>query len=202
MPSSFFDLIWPERPDAYLSTWLKRTKATRFFPTSALDEAERYMSAMSETDDVYFGVGLFATLPAKGRGASKDVAFLPAFHMDFDIAPVGGNVHAKSKLPRSIEEVRGFLADEGVPAPTVLVNSGNGLHAYWPFDRILDLREADARSKAATDLKAFQRVIITLAKRSREWDFDNTADLARVLRWPGTLNHKSNPPKRVEMINV
>lgn len=200
MKHSFFDLLWPKKPDAFLSTWTKQSGAIRFFHTSQFAEAEHYMAAKAEHEDVYFCVGLLARRPASGRGSGKDVAYLPCMHADFDIGGGATRAHVKIALPNSLEELQDFLTESKVPQPSLFVNSGNGIHAYWFLDSPLCLLDPDAHSKASADLKRFQRAIIDLAKRYRGWDFDNTADLARVLRWPGTLNHKSTPPKLVEVI--
>ena len=45
----------------------------------------------------------------------------------------------------------------------------------------------------------FQRFIISEGEK-HGWKLDNTQDLARILRIPGTLNFKSNPPKRVTVV--
>ena len=39
-----------------------------------------------------------------------------------------------------------------------------------------------------------------LRAASRGWSLDHTHDLARVLRLPGTLNHKTNPPRMVSLL--
>ncbi len=200
MKTTFFELLWPEAPDAYVSTWLKKSGATRFFHTSQPVELQTYLADASRSDDAYFGVGLLAKPATKGRGTVADVAYISAFWMDFDIAAEDGNVHAQASLPRTVEELDEFLEDEAIFAPTMKVHSGNGLHAYWRLDQILDVRTPEARSRARVDSSNFQRAIIGTASEKRGWKLDNTADLARVLRWPGTLNHKTNPPKHVEII--
>lgn len=199
---SFFDRLWLNKPDAYLSTWLMRSGATRHFHSSELHEAETYLLEAGKVDDAYFCVGLLSHVPARGRGTAADIGFLPAFHMDFDIAARDGNVHAKSALPESFDELNAFLVEAEVPQPKLLVNSGNGIHAYWPLIEPLDVRNPSARAAVAKRSRDFQMSIIGLAKSMRGWSFDNTSDLARVLRFPGTLNHKTNPAKPVELLNA
>lgn len=199
MPDNFLDFLWPEKPDGYLSTWMKMSGAIRFFHTSQFAEAHRYMSDMAKHDDVYYTVGLLAHPAVKGRGTAKDVSHLPAVHADFDLLG-DHNVHAKSALPRSIDELKSFFVNAHIPVPTSMVNSGNGVHAYWRFKNPLTISDDASRMRTATVLKDFQKSIIKLAKDQRGWEFDNTSDLARVLRYPGTKNHKTNPPKNVEIM--
>lgn len=199
MTTNFLEKLWPEKPDAYLSTWMKSTGAVKFFHTSEFDKAYDYMLSNSQYDDVYYTVGLLSKPPAKGRGAAKDVLYLPCLHADFDLLKEQ-NVHAQHALPRDLEELREFLDEADIPEPNVMVNSGNGVHAYWLTETPFALDTDEDRKMAATTLKGFQQAIIAEAQRSRGWKFDNTGDLARVLRFPGTLNHKTNPAKRVEII--
>ncbi|MDQ6438172.1 hypothetical protein RB623_29310 [Mesorhizobium sp. LHD-90] len=198
MPS-FFNKLWPSKPDAYISTWTKNNKV-QFFHTSQADRAERYLHEQALIEDVYFGVGLLAQPPQRGRGSANDVSHLPGFFMDWDVKQPGNEAHAKTELPGSVEDVYTFMDEIGLARPSVVINSGNGIHTYYVMENALDLRDPDTRAKTATGLRQFQRAIIDQGKALRGWKLDNTADLARVLRWPGTFNHKTNPPKRVEMI--
>jgi hypothetical protein len=68
------------------------------------------------------------------------------------------------------------------PAASVLVCSGNGLHGYWPLRR--PLTPADAK-------RANRRLAHKLGADT------NACDGARVMRPPGTLNHKTPQPKPV-----
>ena len=199
MTTNFLDTLWPAKPDAYLSTWMKTSGAVKIFHTSEFERASDYMIANAKYDDVYFTVGLLSEPPTKGRGAAKDIGFLSCLHADFDLLN-DNNVHAKSALPTNSDELRGFLDELSIPTPSIMVNSGNGIHAYWLMEQPLKLDSEDARKTAAGTLKGFQQVIIAEAQRSRGWKFDNTGDLARVLRFPGTLNHKTDPAKQVEII--
>jgi len=195
---NFLRYLWPKPPEGYISTWTKRN-SIRFFRSSELDEADSYMKAIANQEDVYFTVALLKEQPARGRGSANDVAYLPCMHADFDLLN-DHNVHAKSALPKSVDELHDFLSEASIPQPSALINSGNGVHAYWHLDAPLDLREQESHKRGAAMLSDFQKTIIKLAKTRRGWDFDNTGDLARVLRYPGTKNHKTNPPKNVEVM--
>ncbi|MGV1790347.1 hypothetical protein [Rhizobium sp. A37_96] len=196
--SNFLKCLWAEPPEGYLSTWTKRNNI-RFFHSTEMEEADAYMKAIANQDDVYFTVGLLGKPPASGRGSANDVNYLPCVHADFDLFS-DQNAHAKTALPKSMDELRDFMVEVSIPQPSFMVNSGNGAHAYWLFPEPLDLRDQDRRVKAKMTLSSFQKTIIKLAKARRGWDFDNTGDLARVLRYPGTKNHKTNPPKNVEVM--
>lgn len=87
------------------------------------------------------------------------------------------------------EALRKFCEENSFPAP-VVVSSGRGLHVYWPLHEVLDT----ARWKAVAS--GFKRFCIAAGF---EIDTSVPADAARVLRMPGTLNFKTNPPAPVEI---
>jgi hypothetical protein len=87
--------------------------------------------------------------------------------------------------------VRQFCIDTGLPEPTHTVLSGGGLHVYWALDRAVDRETWQA---CAAKLKRLTKAHGLLADDSR------TADIASVLRIPGTLNFKYNPPRPVTLL--
>ena len=70
------------------------------------------------------------------------------------------------------------------PAPSMVVASGSGQHAYWSLWPPASLDEGEqANRRLAHALRADMRA----------------TDAARILRPPGTFNHKTNPPRSVEI---
>jgi hypothetical protein len=65
--------------------------------------------------------------------------------------------------------------------PDILVLSGNGIHAYWFLDPVLSLTTDNIRRFEAA-LHARQQEL--------QSGSDSTQDISRILRLPGTLNHK------------
>lgn len=79
-----------------------------------------------------------------------------------------------------------------LPEPTMLVDSGNGVHVYWRLDQPY---LADEWAETASKLK---RYCITAPLHV---DHVVTADSARILRVPGTTNWKdAENPKQVHLI--
>src|SRR5215213_1281761 len=70
------------------------------------------------------------------------------------------------------------------PAPTIVIGSGSGsnCHAYWPLTEPLTREEVE---------RANRRLAHALGADPA------SADAARILRVPGTLSHKHDPPTRV-----
>ncbi len=182
--ANFFHSLYPEQTDFWLTLWTLDDKATHWFQD--FSQAHTEALKLAKRTDVYFGVGLRRKKLTPGyRGSNRDIAVLPGLWMDIDVS---AGVHANNKLPQSTEEARELLGRFPLP-PTILIHSGYGLHGYWLFKEPLELESEAERTEASGLLQRFQFTIRETA-REHGWKLDNTSDLARVLRVPGTYNYK------------
>jgi hypothetical protein len=195
LAESFINALYGNVKRGYLSLWTVEDKKTRWFPfhdiKSLIEEAMR----LREKNNVYFGVGVRKEdLGEFKRGKNEDVLFLPGVWVEIDLK---GGVHAAGNLPTS-EDVQSIL--ETFPLePSIINNSGGGLHCYWLFEEPTQLLTKNNTQSAERMLSRFQNVFIRLA-RAKGLHIDNTADLARVLRVPGTYNLKAEPkPVKTEL---
>lgn len=99
-----------------------------------------------------------------------------AFWLDIDAGP-GKPYLTKLDAGRALTT---FIQQAKLPTPC-LVDSGNGLHVYWPLERVLTPPEWQPRAEA---LKA------ACIAHALHADPVRTADIASILRTPGTHNHK------------
>lgn len=111
-----------------------------------------------------------------------NAAKLKCFFLDLDCGE-GPNKYADQ--PTALQALKGFLKEVGLPRP-IIVNSGNGVHAYWPLTETVPMVEWKA--------VALQFKKDCLA-RGLKIDPAVPADAARVLRAVGSQNWKdpSNP---------
>jgi putative DNA primase/helicase len=72
------------------------------------------------------------------------------------------------------------------PLPSMVVNSGGGLHCYWRLAAPIDLQIEAPRAK-----QLLRGLAATLGADRR------SAEAARILRMPGSLNYKHTPPRPV-----
>lgn len=79
--------------------------------------------------------------------------------------------------PEAIERLQGFT-----PRPSLVISSGSGQHAWWALPEPLAPAWAE---------RANRRLAHALGGDMK------ATDAARILRPPGTLNHKTDPPARV-----
>jgi hypothetical protein len=70
------------------------------------------------------------------------------------------------------------------PSPSIIVDSGNGYHGYWLLNTTVAWRQAEAIMRAIAE----------------EIGADRVYDAPRILRIPGTFNHKSDPPTPVRLM--
>jgi hypothetical protein len=159
-----------------------------FFTMEQLPEADAFMRQAALHHEVYCTVAALDRHPPHGkRGDGSHIGHISAFIFDFDVLnPDNLKAHAETAIPQSIDALQAFMDDIGLPPPSALVHSGNGLHPYWFLDGAMPAHEAQ------TAHRRFQRAIIELAREKKRWKLDNTSDLARVLRYPGTWNRKRN----------
>jgi hypothetical protein len=141
----------------------------KFF--ASVKEAAMYAASAYDTRDVYVGVAV-----RRGEDGTKTgVCRISALWADLD---------AKDGYTR--ESRLKQLAD--LPYhPSVMVWTGGGWHAYW-------LLKKPAESPEELDLA--ELVMRHLAKGL---DSDPVHDLSRIMRVPGTSNHKYGKPRPVEL---
>lgn len=124
----------------------------------------------------------------KTRIRQQDALLIPAVFMDVDTHPSGINKGNKDKtIPKSPEEALSIFNALPLP-PSVTINSGHGLHAYWLLKKPIEITDNAA---ANTILKTFANAVGAYTKFT---GWDGCSELARILRIPGTHNHKAAPP--------
>lgn len=186
--AQFLGRVLPEEGYYTLVTIENGATDQRFF-----DSVPKLAKATSLLDshgyNVYYAVSSFA-----GRGSRKqdDVLATKLLALDIDC---GDNKPLKSQ-PDGIRALRAFIQNNKLPAPTLIVSSGNGLHVYWVLDRALPRAEW-------LPLASAMRAIIPRCPTSGRFLFDTsvTADSARVLRAPGTTNRKGGAEKPVQVLH-
>lgn len=139
--------------------------------------------------DVYFSMSLAAqNLGPHQRLKAEQAAGITCLWADVDFGP-----EHKKKVPPD-EATASKLLREYNLHPSLVVHSGHGYHAYWLLDEPwLFVDDTDGRN---ADRLAAAGAVEGLQTKLREhfgksgYTLDATHDLARVLRLPGTSNHK------------
>lgn len=175
--------------------WTAPDKVSRWLEARQVAEAVSISKNLTSMWDVYFNVGLQGQkLKRKQRGGNDGVIAIPGLWLDLDIK---GGAHSATNLPTQ-DEAKGFLNEFPLP-PSILVHSGGGLYPYWLFPELWIFKDRPEYDQAESMLARFKTALVALAA-SRGWKLDSTADLTRVLRLPGMLNHKYDPAATVKIL--
>ena len=130
------------------------------------------------------GVNVYVA-PASFEGYSRkavDAVALRSFFVDLDVGD-GKGYPDKALAKAGLES---FISQQELPPPVVL-DSGTGIHAYWLFED--NVAAAEWKPYA----EKFKAKCIASGLRI---DPVVTADAARIMRCPDTLNYKTDPPNR------
>jgi len=132
-------------------------------------------------NEVYFGIHPVAECgQSNTRSSNETIECVNALYADIDAKSFGGDI----ELARS-------AVDGLVPAPSAVVASGGGFHCYWFSDKTRKLKTPKIRDR----ISRLQKHWVAFVKGD-----PGVNDLARILRVPGTYNHKYTPPRLVELI--
>ena len=196
-PSKFLTELWGTAPPGKVLIWTAPPKRSYWYTQYAnLDDN---VAKLAETTNVYTGIGLAASnarVSERNRVKSNNIAAIAGLWSDIDISHP---VHKKQHLAPSIEAATEAL-DTLYYTPTLLVNSGHGLQAWWLFDQPWVFASDDQRTQAQAASQWWHHQIQHLMQKEG-WAIDATHDLARVMRLPGTFNRKDDEPVPVTVIS-
>jgi hypothetical protein len=194
---TFLDALWGRAPaGAAIQVWDKETKKTSTFPSGEPELAANWAVVKGKHTDIYVAAGLGPRVekPVKRRANANAVIGIPGLWADIDVT--GGPEAKKGAAPDRDAALK--LAHE-LLEPTIIVNSGYGLQAWWLFEEPWIFGFEAEREQAARMSAGFQAALKARAA-SAGFDIDSTFDLARLMRLPGTFNHKGSAPAPVEII--
>lgn len=179
--SSFFERVLPAEGPFTLFTGvtgsdgkLIKSQSRHWNGLKTHADVEREVQRLSMLPlNVFFAAGSYA-------GANRrDPIAKRALWLDLDGKDFEGGTE------QAMRELGQFLKATGIPRPSIYVNSGRGIHVYWALDR--DVPAAEWKTVASA-LKA------KCEELGFKADPTSTADPARILRAPGSLNRKGEVP--------
>jgi hypothetical protein len=148
-----------------------------------LDDAIKIMAAFDEGDfNTFFALGTFEGIQRKAAAC----IFMRSFFVDIDC----GEDKPYATQEDALAALTAFVDVMGIPEP-IIVKSGRGIHAYWPFT------EEVPKDIWKPYAEKFKELCLT---NDLHIDESVTADAARVLRVPGS-RHLKGEPLPVEIIH-
>lgn len=165
-------------------TLISTIKSKKMGGTHADLPWERIQRLSQEGHDLYFGLSKVAEdwAPRKygERGTAETCLPRRFVGVDFDLE-FGSHATDGIRLDDTIKAIGRFPV-----RPVAVVYSGGGLHAYY---RLAGAADAPAMAWVGDRLNGY----FGRATDVDDWDSKPTVDIARILRIPGTLNHKEEP---------
>ena len=152
--------------------------------TETIDELEPLAKKLTEQ-----GLNVFIT-PSSFKNYKREAdnaEWVKSLYLDMDVGPT----KEYSSKQEAIDSLESFINEVELPPP-VYVDSGNGIHAYWVFQQDISATEWKSYAVKFKDL---------CQQKGLKFDAQVTAELARVMRAPGTLNYKSDPPKETKVLS-
>lgn len=150
-----------------------KTKSIKQFSLKTIEECNsKVAEIVAAGNNAFFALG-------KSKSPDRNADNMEWFKSVFlDIDCKGG--HEYQSINEGITALKKFCKDVGLPKPTI-VNSGNGIHVYWPFTE--DVHRDDWIGIAS---------LLKAVAQGTGLDIDPTAttDYARVLRVDDTINTK------------
>lgn len=194
---SYFEALWPGGSPHHVGLFLLPSKASLPLPATDLPAAAREAVQASYGGENVYAAACLIDPPGAGRGLAEHARVMAGIWMDCDVA---GPAHKSANYPTAPE---GWLelAEKMDCPPSMVVDSGWGLYLWWLFIEPRVLTSPEDRQKAHRLVEGAQTAMRSLAA-SRGWELDPTADLARVLRVPGTTNWKvKEEPRPVRLLD-
>jgi hypothetical protein len=183
MRKQFYEKVLPSQ-GVYCVTEISKDKKVINRFASSLDEVETLVEEISAA-----GKNVFIALSSfSGHSRMSDyAAYCRSFFVDLDVkADKAGCYKSKAE---AVEDLDHFLTVTELPPP-IVVDSGNGIHAYWPFEEDVPIAE----------WKPYAEKFKQLCLDHMKIDPVVTADITRIMRCPETLNFKTDPPNPTSLL--
>ena len=145
----------------------------------SLDALSAYIEGKKQQHhNVFFATGTYTE-----QRLAKDTQFKKALYVDIDT----GIDKPYSTKKQAVGEVARFIKESKFLKPSIIVDSGNGVHVYWTLDKPVALDTWVALANALESMCEQHHLLV---------DSKVTTDAARILRVPGTVNYKNTDDPR------
>lgn len=187
-PVEFFRGLFGDEWPGWLVLWRSDTKRSVWLAHDELDGVADVLAPCLDTNraNLYYGVGLQGNTQAGGRGSetmrgtASGVIAIPGLWMDIDTREGSAGKRSRKNYPPLDVAMRAI--HEMPVQPSVIVNSGGGLHVYWLFHELLDTSTYDLRRRASSLTTGWEQVMASRLLAAGGYELDRVSDLARVLR--------------------
>ena len=194
-PEKFLTDLWGNPPPGVALIWTLPNNRSHWY--TRFDAVNPEMKDLS-LKDVYTGVGIANRngnrFNSFSRLTEEEVGGLAGMWADIDVAHP---VHKKPNLPPTQEEALTTL-EEALLEPTLLVDSGHGIQAWWLFEEpwLFHTTEEHELGRRASQ---WWHQHINALYTAQGWITDSVFNLDRIMRLPGTWNNRDPNDRRPVM---
>ena len=185
---TFFNMLYGKIFECHFSYLIKFKDYTKIYAFNVSDKTQLEAMARKAIElsdsgfDIWHSVNPVSVEPTDGkRGDEKSVSYQTAVVADIDIR---SDAHKgdPAKLAADFDEAKSFLPF----TPSIIINSGYGLHAYYIFDSPIKITDNNRE-----EIKRRNNLLLDIIRqRANGKKIDGVGDLPRILRTPGTFNYK------------
>ena len=188
MYKTFLETVLPSQ-GTYVITGIVTKVSVKQKYGETLEQAFNLIEAFKKDPptNIYFALSTFEGFSRK----AEDSLYIKSFFLDLDVGKENNSYDTKEAAFIGLAE---FIHKTKLPEPTI-VDSGNGVHAYWILDEEIETSKWKPYAKKFKQLCVDHGLII---------DPNVPADAARVLRVPGTFNYNVKPgeePLQAALLN-
>ena len=178
----FLDRVLPPTGNSYFGAAINGNKKLQQTKLNSIESLERFIKA-NMRNDVYYATGTY-----DNKRDSKSAQLKKTFYIDIDCGAESAKYPDKKT---AITELLAFSKNCFIK-PNLIVDSGGGLHAYWVLDKAIQ------PARWSRNAEALKRLC---ADNNLKADPSPTADVARILRAPFSLNYKNaEHPRHAKII--
>ena len=190
MITKFYEKVLPTQGNKYCVAWTTG-KGMNHEWVDSIAEIEPTIDDLQNRHgniNVYVAMSSFQGQSRLAKYATHRKALFVDLDVGEDKAASGKGYATKEEAEKALDE---FVKNTLLP-PVVKVDSGNGIHGYWPLDRDLTIEEWEPYASKFFDFCLQHNLIV---------DSSVMCDAARIMRSPGTTNYKKGkPPATAEVI--
>ena len=188
-PQEFLAVVLPPPGHGlYCAAELTSRRKEHIFKENLSDLQTPVKGWVATKRNTYFAL---ATFKEEGSREAVNAQYIRSFFVDLDCAEDGPKTYGSKE--EGMAAFNAFMAATGLNelGDPYIIDSGGGYHIYWPLTSTHDI----------TSWKPVAESFKRLCKQEGlKIDMTVTADAARVLRYPETLNFKYDPAPPVYVL--
>ena len=158
---------------AFLPDDRSTIEARTFNPTTQETELRAWIDKRQGIKNLYFTVNIvYEGYSGDKKCAKEDIAWVRGAHVDIDQRPNEGTVEEEKLWALD-------LLEKYEVRPDILIDSGNGIQAFWPFKEPIKVA---GNPELLALFEGINNTIMRAFSGDKCWNID------RIMRLPGTIN--------------